>query len=93
MVASAILEDTIGWIIVGIAFGLASPTPRNDRRQSRPQRLSCASVEGAGDGVAAKGLTVGAGAGAAPVVVGQFEDGGALAVVEIGTVCPYTSIM
>jgi hypothetical protein len=65
-----------------------------DRRQrlgmtvakASPQRLSGACVEVAGDGVAAKGLTVGGGAGAAPVVVGELEEGGALAVVEIGTV-------
>jgi len=50
------------------------------------QRLSRAGIEGAGDGVAAKGLTVGRGAGAAPVVVGELEEGGALAVVEIGLV-------
>jgi hypothetical protein len=52
--------------------------------------LSGAGVEGAGDGVAARGLTVGGGAGAAPVVVG--EEVGAVAVVEIGLVKPYTSI-
>jgi hypothetical protein len=50
------------------------------------QRLSGAGAEGAGDGVAAKGLTVGGVASAAPVVVGELEEGGALAVVEIGPV-------
>jgi hypothetical protein len=52
--------------------------------------LSVAGVEGAGDGVAARGLTVGGGAGAAPVVVG--EEVGAVAVVEIGLVKANTSI-
>jgi hypothetical protein len=43
-----------------------------------PQRLSGACVEGAGDGVAAKGLTVGGIAGAAPVVVGELREGGSI---------------
>jgi hypothetical protein len=55
-------------------------------RCSDIQRLSGAGAEGAGDGVAAKGLIVGGGAGAAPVVVSELEEGGAVAVVEIGTV-------
>jgi hypothetical protein len=46
------------------------------------QRLSGTGAAGAGGGEAAKGLTVGGGAGPAPVVVG--EEGGAVAVVEIG---------
>jgi hypothetical protein len=60
-------------------------TARNDR-QARIQRLTGAAAEGAGDGVAAKGLTVGGGADAAPVVVDELREGGALAVVEIGAV-------
>ena len=51
-----------------------------------PQRLSGAGAEGAGDGVAARGLTVGGVAGATPVVVGELREGGALAVVAIGAV-------
>jgi hypothetical protein len=61
---------------------------QNDRRQARIQRLTGAGAEGAAKGVAAKGLTVGRGAGAAPVVVGELKEGGALAVVEIGLVYP-----
>jgi hypothetical protein len=48
------------------------------------QRLSEAGAEGAGDGVAAKGLMVGGVAGAAPVVAGELREGGALAVVATG---------
>jgi hypothetical protein len=50
---------------------------------------SGADVEGAGGGVAAKGLAVEGGAGAAPVVV--RDEGGAVTVVEIVLVEPYTS--
>jgi hypothetical protein len=48
--------------------------------------LSGADVEGAGDGAAAKGFAFGKGAGAAPVVVDELGEGGALAVVKIGLV-------
>jgi hypothetical protein len=47
---------------------------------------SGADVEGAGAGAAAKGFAFGKGAGAAPVVVDELGEGGALAVVEIGLV-------
>jgi hypothetical protein len=50
------------------------------------QWLSEAGAEGAGDGVAAKGLTVEGVAGAAPVVVGELRKGGTMAVVDIGAV-------
>jgi hypothetical protein len=56
------------------------------------QRLSGACLEGAGEGVAANGSAVGGVAGAAPVVVDELREGGALAVVETGLVYPYTSI-
>jgi hypothetical protein len=55
-------------------------------RCSNIQWLSGDGAEGAGDGVTAKGLMVGGVAGAAPVVVGELDEGGALAVVEIGAV-------
>jgi hypothetical protein len=48
--------------------------------------LSGADVEGAGEGVAANGFGFGRGAGAAPVIVDEPGEGGALAVVEIGLV-------
>jgi hypothetical protein len=48
------------------------------------QRLSGTGAAGAGGGVAAKGLTVGGCVGAAPVVVGELREGGAVAVVEVG---------
>jgi hypothetical protein len=41
-------------------------------------------VTGAADGVAAKGFAFAGVAGAAPVVVGELEEGGVLAVVKIG---------
>jgi cell division GTPase FtsZ len=50
------------------------------------QRLSGADVEGSGDGVAAKGFGFGTGVGAAPVVIDEPGEGGALAVIEIGLV-------
>jgi hypothetical protein len=45
--------------------------------------LSGADVE---EGLAAKGLAFGKGAGATAVVVDELEEGGALAVVEVGLV-------
>ena len=61
-------------------LGVPSNAPKNAHRLSR------ADVEGVGEGVATKGFGFGKGVGAAPVVVDEPGEGGALAVIEIGLV-------
>ena len=72
--------------VIASIQALPSLSSRPDVPSNAPKnahRLCGADVEGSGDDVAAKGFGFGKGVGAAPVVIDEPGEGGALAVIEI----------